>query len=141
MLATSFIDISAGQLLIVKFSCYELADALINFGSVIDNGIAHVVCRRQVLWMAKQILQLGIGDAIDDWLLGKIQWLRKEEVVASGIHWVKGVRLQDALHSLPRCRKERDNSMKTFDVTGACSIISLGVSLVGNEANLLRADP
>lgn len=48
--------------------------------------------RRQVLWMAKQILQLGMGDAIDDWLLGRIQWLRREEVVASGIQWVKGVR-------------------------------------------------
>ena len=43
--------------------------------------------------MAKQILQLGMGDAIDDWLLGRIQWLRREEVVASGIQWVKGVRL------------------------------------------------
>ena len=49
--------------------------------------------RRQVLWMAKQILQLGMGDAIDDWLLGRIQWLRREEVVVSGIQWVKGVRL------------------------------------------------
>lgn len=50
-----------------------------------------VMCRRQVLWMAKQILQLGIGDAVDDWLIGRIQWLRKEEVVASGIKWVKRV--------------------------------------------------
>jgi sorting nexin-13 len=41
--------------------------------------------------MAKQILQLGIGDAVDDWLIGRIQWLRKEEVVASGIKWVKQV--------------------------------------------------
>lgn len=41
--------------------------------------------------MAKQILQLGIGDAVDDWLIGRIQWLRKEEVVASGIKWVKRV--------------------------------------------------
>jgi hypothetical protein len=44
--------------------------------------------RRQVLWMAKQILQVGLGDAIDDWLLQKIQWLRSEEVVARGIQWV-----------------------------------------------------
>lgn len=50
-----------------------------------------LISRRQVLWIAKQILQLGMGDAIDDWLLGRIQWLRREEVVASGIHWVKDV--------------------------------------------------
>lgn len=54
--------------------------------------------------MAKQILQLGMGDAIDDWLIGRIQWLRKEEVVASAIVWVKEVssRLSTFSHILRR---------------------------------------
>lgn len=47
--------------------------------------------RRQVLWIAKQVLQLGMGDAFDDWLIARIQWLRREEVVASGVQWLKGV--------------------------------------------------
>ena len=53
-----------------------------------------VFCRRQVLWIAKQILQLGMGDAFDDWLIARIQWLRREEVVASGIYWLKGVSIR-----------------------------------------------
>jgi sorting nexin-13 len=41
--------------------------------------------------MAKQILQVGLGDAIDDWLLEKIQWLRSDDIMATGIQWVRGV--------------------------------------------------
>ncbi|PQP97069.1 uncharacterized protein Pyn_40135 [Prunus yedoensis var. nudiflora] len=33
--------------------------------------------RRKAFWVAKQILQLGMGDAFDDWLIEKIQLLRK----------------------------------------------------------------
>eukprot|EP00250_Pteridium_aquilinum_P011928 c20397_g1_i1 orf=299-3499(-) len=47
--------------------------------------------RRQVFWMAKQILQLGMGDAVDDWLLTKVRWLRREDVVASSIRWVQEI--------------------------------------------------
>lgn len=41
--------------------------------------------RRKAFWVAKQILQLGMGDAFDDWLIEKIQLLRRGSVVASGI--------------------------------------------------------
>lgn len=41
--------------------------------------------------MAKQILQLGMGDALDDWLIEKIQLLRRGSVVASGIKRVEQV--------------------------------------------------
>lgn len=41
--------------------------------------------------MAKQILQLGMGDAFDDWLIEKIQLLRKGSVVASGIERIEKV--------------------------------------------------
>ncbi|MCO5578211.1 hypothetical protein L7F22_032049 [Adiantum nelumboides] len=41
--------------------------------------------RRQGFWIAKQILQLGMGDAVDDWLVTQIQQLRQEDVVAGAI--------------------------------------------------------
>lgn len=33
-------------------------------------------------------------DAIDDWLLRQIHWLRREDIVAQGIHWVQDVRTE-----------------------------------------------
>ncbi|KAK0583510.1 hypothetical protein LWI29_037682 [Acer saccharum] len=45
--------------------------------------------RRQVFWISKQILQLVMEDAIDDWLLRQICWLRREDVIAQGIRWVQ----------------------------------------------------
>ncbi|CAL5377276.1 unnamed protein product [Camellia sinensis] len=47
--------------------------------------------RRQVFWISKQILQLMMEDAIDDWLLGQIQWLRRDDVIAQGIQWVQDI--------------------------------------------------
>ena len=49
-------------------------------------------CRRQVFWISKQILQLVMEDAIDDWLLREIHWLRREDTIAQGIRWVQDVR-------------------------------------------------
>ncbi|KAI5066366.1 hypothetical protein GOP47_0018990 [Adiantum capillus-veneris] len=47
--------------------------------------------RRQVFWMAKQILQVGMGDAVDDWLVTKVRWLRREDVVASSLKWIQEI--------------------------------------------------
>ncbi|KAK9112955.1 hypothetical protein Scep_020474 [Stephania cephalantha] len=47
--------------------------------------------RRQVFWISKQILQLMMEDAIDDWLLRQIHWLRRDDIVAFGIRWVQDV--------------------------------------------------
>ncbi|OVA15447.1 Phox homologous domain [Macleaya cordata] len=47
--------------------------------------------RRQVFWISKQILQLMMEDAIDDWLLRQIQWLRRDDIIARGIRWVQDV--------------------------------------------------
>ena len=49
------------------------------------------ICRRQVFWIAKQILQLGMGDAVDDWLMSQIQFLMKEYVVVTSIKAVENV--------------------------------------------------
>lgn len=44
--------------------------------------------------MAKQVLQLGMGDAFDDWLIEKIQLLRRGPMVASGIKRVEQVNIK-----------------------------------------------
>lgn len=50
--------------------------------------------RRQVFWMSKQILQLVMEDAIDDWLLRQIYCLRREDNIALGIRWLQDVRFK-----------------------------------------------
>ncbi|KAL5562527.1 hypothetical protein UlMin_032274 [Ulmus minor] len=47
--------------------------------------------RRQVFWISKQILHLIMDDAIDDWLLRQIHWLRRDDIIAEGIRWVQNV--------------------------------------------------
>ncbi|CAA0830920.1 Unknown protein [Striga hermonthica] len=53
--------------------------------------------RRQVFWISKQILQLVMEDAIDDWLLRQIQWLRREDVISQGIRWVQDILWPDGV--------------------------------------------
>ncbi|KAJ8530122.1 hypothetical protein K7X08_036957 [Anisodus acutangulus] len=47
--------------------------------------------RRQVFWISKEIMQLMMEDAIDDWLLRQIHWLRRDDVIALGIRWIQDV--------------------------------------------------
>ncbi|KAA8536155.1 hypothetical protein F0562_028633 [Nyssa sinensis] len=56
--------------------------------------------RRQVFWISKQILQLMMEDAIDDWLLRQIQLLRREDNIAQGIRWVQDVLWPDGVFFL-----------------------------------------
>lgn len=53
--------------------------------------------RRQAFWIAKQLLQLGMGDAFDDWLIEKIQLLRKGTVVASAINRIEQILWPDGI--------------------------------------------
>ncbi|XP_061359559.1 uncharacterized protein LOC133303638 [Gastrolobium bilobum] len=53
--------------------------------------------RRKAFWVAKQVLQLGMGDAFDDWLIEKIQLLRKGSVIASGIGRVEQILWPDGI--------------------------------------------
>lgn len=48
--------------------------------------------------MAKQVLQLGMSDAFDDWLIAKIQLLRRGSIVASGIKRLEQVVYDDPLN-------------------------------------------
>ncbi|KAF8664772.1 hypothetical protein HU200_054494 [Digitaria exilis] len=45
--------------------------------------------RRQVLWISKQILQLVMEDAIDEWIIRQINWLRRDEFVVQVIRWIQ----------------------------------------------------
>ncbi|XVF26747.1 hypothetical protein REPUB_Repub14bG0045000 [Reevesia pubescens] len=63
--------------------------------------------RRKAFWVAKQILQLGMGDAFDDWLIEKIQLLRKGSVVASGIKRIEQILWPDGIFITKHPRRQR----------------------------------
>ncbi|KAL6568152.1 hypothetical protein OROHE_003836 [Orobanche hederae] len=63
--------------------------------------------RRKAFWVAKQILQLGMGDAFDDWLIEKIQLLRRGAVVASGIKRVEQILWPDGIFITKHPRRQR----------------------------------
>lgn len=46
-------------------------------------------------------------DAIDDWIVRQIHWLRREDIIAQGIRWVQDV------------------SIKTIEVYKLCSVQTL----------------
>ncbi|KHG17215.1 Sorting nexin-13 [Gossypium arboreum] len=63
--------------------------------------------RRKAFWVAKQILQLGMGDAFDDWLIEKIQMLRRGSVVASGIKRIEQILWPDGIFITKHPRRQR----------------------------------
>eukprot|EP01018_Ginkgo_biloba_P016155 Gb_15275 [translate_table: standard] len=69
--------------------------------------------RRQVFWIAKQILHLVMEDAIDDWLLRQIQWLRREDVIASGIKQVEDVLWPDGIFILKNDIKHQTENARS----------------------------
>ncbi|XP_074275979.1 uncharacterized protein LOC141599768 [Silene latifolia] len=63
--------------------------------------------RRKAFWVAKQVLQLGMGDALDDWLVEKIQRLRKGSVVASGIKRLEQILWPDGIFITKHPRRQK----------------------------------
>ncbi|KAL3632981.1 hypothetical protein CASFOL_025965 [Castilleja foliolosa] len=63
--------------------------------------------RRKAFWVAKQVLQLGMGDAFDDWLIAKIQLLRRGSVVASGIGRVEQILWPDGIFITKHPRRQQ----------------------------------
>ncbi|WOG82368.1 hypothetical protein DCAR_0101532 [Daucus carota subsp. sativus] len=63
--------------------------------------------RRQVFWISKQVLQLVMEDAIDDWILRQIHWIRREDIIAQGIHWVQDVLWPGGAFFLPLNSKSK----------------------------------
>ncbi|XP_062232251.1 uncharacterized protein LOC133929495 isoform X2 [Phragmites australis] len=53
--------------------------------------------RRQAFWVAKQILQLGMGDTFDDWLVEKIQLLRRGRIIAFAVKRVEQILWPDGI--------------------------------------------
>uniref|UniRef100_A0ACD5T6T3 Uncharacterized protein n=1 Tax=Avena sativa TaxID=4498 RepID=A0ACD5T6T3_AVESA len=53
--------------------------------------------RRQAFWVAKQILQLGMGDTFDDWLVEKIQLLRKGRMIAFAVKRIEQILWPDGI--------------------------------------------
>ncbi|GLJ29928.1 hypothetical protein SUGI_0591690 [Cryptomeria japonica] len=66
--------------------------------------------RRQAFWVAKQVLQLGMGDAFDDWLIDKIQLLRKGEVIALAIGKIEQILWPDGIFFTKHPRRHRPPS-------------------------------
>lgn len=63
--------------------------------------------RRKAFWVAKQVLQLGMGDALDDWLVEKIQRLRRGSVVAFGIKRVEQILWPDGIFITKHPKRQR----------------------------------
>ncbi|KAG5387117.1 hypothetical protein IGI04_038587 [Brassica rapa subsp. trilocularis] len=66
--------------------------------------------RRKAFWVAKQILQLGMGDALDDWVLEKIRLLRRGTVVASGIQRVEQILWPDGIFMTKHPKRKQQSS-------------------------------
>ncbi|KAL7222183.1 hypothetical protein ACSBR1_023985 [Camellia fascicularis] len=66
--------------------------------------------RRQAFWVAKQVLQLGMGDAFDDWLIEKIQLLRRGSVVAAGIKRIEQILWPDGIFLTKHPKRKRPNT-------------------------------
>ena len=65
-----------------------------------------VASRRQVVWVARQVLDLTLGDAIDDLLLSHIQSLRTASTIASLLGSLQQVRKSCPGHcSTPSLRR------------------------------------
>ncbi|XP_077210189.1 phox (PX) domain-containing protein [Tasmannia lanceolata] len=93
--------------------------------------------RRQAFWVAKQVLQLGMGDAFDDWLIEKIQLLRKGSVIASGIKRIEQILWPDGIFITKHPRRQRPPPSVIQSQNSHLSSHSqpMNVSLPKKEAN------
>ncbi|KAI3774756.1 hypothetical protein L1987_49318 [Smallanthus sonchifolius] len=85
--------------------------------------------RRQVFWISKQILQLMMEDAIDDWLVRQIHWLRRDDIAAHGIRWIQDVLWPDGIFFTRVNTQNRNGSQSDQDSPLATSRSS------GSKAN------
>ncbi|CAI9114127.1 OLC1v1014780C1 [Oldenlandia corymbosa var. corymbosa] len=65
--------------------------------------------RSKAFWVAKQVLHLGMGDAFDDWLIEKIQLLRRGSVVAAGIRRLEQILWPDGIFITKHPRRQKAN--------------------------------
>ncbi|PIM98947.1 Intermediate filament-like protein [Handroanthus impetiginosus] len=74
--------------------------------------------RRKAFWVAKQVLQLGMGDALDDWLIEKIQLLRQGSVVASCIRRLEQILWPDGIFITKHPARQKPPSSLSDDSPG-----------------------
>ncbi|XP_052880490.1 uncharacterized protein LOC108467257 isoform X2 [Gossypium arboreum] len=98
--------------------------------------------RRKAFWVAKQILQLGMGDAFDDWLIEKIQMLRKGSVVASGIERLEKILWPDGIFITKHPRQQHPPSSSGPSKASPCSPLPPETcsSRLGDEQQQLEAE-
>ncbi|GAB2228110.1 hypothetical protein Droror1_Dr00009940 [Drosera rotundifolia] len=77
--------------------------------------------RRKAFWVAKQILQLGMGDALDDWLIAKIQLLRTGPIVAAVIQRVEQILWPDGIFLTKHPKRRRPSLPGSLSVPGSPS--------------------
>ncbi|KAG5619158.1 hypothetical protein H5410_018982 [Solanum commersonii] len=85
----SFVDTPVDSSLPVEWVPPQVSAPVLDLVDVIFQLQDGGWIRRKAFWVAKQVLQLGMGDAFDDWLIGKIQRLRRGSVVAAGIRRIE----------------------------------------------------
>lgn len=73
----------------IEIVCYFCSRFLV--GWLIVECVLLLYYRRKAFWVAKQVLQLGMGDALEDWLIQKIQRFRKGSSMASAINRLEQV--------------------------------------------------
>ncbi|KAL1833732.1 hypothetical protein ACET3Z_003383 [Daucus carota] len=80
--------------------------------------------RRQVFWISKQILQLMMEDAIDDWLLMQIHWLRRDDTIAQGIRWIQDVLWPGGKFFLKLNIRSKADDNETNDISSQSTSLS-----------------
>ncbi|KAJ9568322.1 hypothetical protein OSB04_004288 [Centaurea solstitialis] len=75
--------------------------------------------RRKAFWVAKQVLQLGMSDAFDDWLIAKIQLLRRGSIVASGIKKLEQILWPDGIFITKHPKRQQPPPASTKAATQA----------------------
>ncbi|KAK9136209.1 hypothetical protein Syun_015539 [Stephania yunnanensis] len=90
-LVTSILDVPPDSMVSAQWTPPNVSVPLLNLVDKMFQLNRRGWLRRQVFWISKQILQLMMEDAIDDWLLRQIHWLRRDDIVAFGIRWVQDV--------------------------------------------------
>ncbi|KAK9148828.1 hypothetical protein Scep_007585 [Stephania cephalantha] len=105
--------------------------------------------RRQAFWVAKQVLQLGMGDALDDWLIEKIQLLRRGSVIASAIKRVEQILWPDGIFLTKHPSRQRPPQTANQSPTSQSGGHSMSMSSQnkddvqkrnGKDTNLLTDD-
>ncbi|XP_028064289.1 uncharacterized protein LOC114267448 [Camellia sinensis] len=109
-LSPSLIDAATDPTLPTEWVTPNLSVPILDLVDVIFQVQDGGWIRRKAFWVAKQVLQLGMGDAFDDWLIEKIQLLRRGSVVAAGIKRIEQILWPDGIFLTKHPKRKRPNA-------------------------------